>query len=262
MWCIKQHEWGSFDKREAEKRTDMITRWLPSTATKEHEEARRRKLLSYFFMWGSARKRVLISERKLLLEKGETRSLFEPLHLEFLRDHFSIKINPDTMYLRATQIPAITEISTLFEYCHIVPQCRNRAGGRPCKVPAHATGGWWRGRWWSQRGSLLAEKTPWSQTSRTASAALHLASLRPHIGCCPPRSDICLMASEGSKRADTLTFTTPLNTEDTLIIMQSSRRSRWAASVRGTMCWMCSYYKKQMISTKLQTCGSYNRLLI
>lgn len=81
-----------------------------------------------------------------------------------------------------------------------VPRCRKRAWGRPCKVPARETEGWCRGSWWSQRGSLQAEKTPWSQTSHTASAVLHLASLHPHTGRCPPRSDISLMASEETER--------------------------------------------------------------
>ena len=87
-----------------------------------------------------------------------------------------------------------------------VPRCRKQAWGRPCEFPARMTGGWCRGRWWSQHGSLLAEKTPWSQTSHTASALLHRASLHPHSGHCPPHSGISLVgaAMTGRKRMDTL----------------------------------------------------------
>lgn len=79
---------------------------------------------------------------------------------------------------------------------HTVPRCKRRAAGRPGTVPARSTEGGRRGRWWSRHGSLQAEGTSCSRTSRTASAAPRRASPRPHTGRCPPRSGTSLTASD------------------------------------------------------------------
>lgn len=83
-----------------------------------------------------------------------------------------------------------------------VPRCKKRVWDKPATVPARGTESWCRGSWWSRRGSLLAEKTPWSQTSRTSSALLRRASPHPRTGCCPPRNGTSPQASEGQQVKD------------------------------------------------------------
>lgn len=107
----------------------------------------------------------------------------------------TIHIGGSIFYERATD-----GHNVMIKYVIPVPRCRTWAGGRPWRVPARGTAGWCRGSWWSQRGSLQAEKRPWSRTSRTASAALRPASPRPRSGRCQPRSGTSQQASAADRQ--------------------------------------------------------------
>lgn len=175
-----------------------------------------------------------------------------------VRDPFSIKgeRTSDAMRLKElyTDSSDYRFIRIVLTYSHIVPRCRKRAWGRPCKVPARATEGWCRGRWWWQHGSLQAEKTPWSQTSHTASAVLHLASLRPRTRHCPPRTDISLMASEGTHREKEWIYMDikhlQIHLKETFVNLYSKQtNSSLMASVGGTICfcWTFNTYNNRWL---------------